>query len=79
MKVQCPNCGEPVVVNGIGRKPLNISVNNVCDALRLHCSVGAAANELRCSRAYIYKILKDNELNLADIIKGKVLRSTNGR
>jgi len=68
MIVQCPHCGKSVVVNGIGRKPFNIPVNNVCDALRLHRSVPAAANELGCSRAYIYKVLKANELTAADVI-----------
>lgn len=70
MKVQCPHCGKSVMVNGIGRKPLNIAVNNVYDALRLHRSVLAAANELGCSRAYIYKILKAEGLTPADAVKG---------
>jgi hypothetical protein len=67
MKVKCPHCGGTVVVNGIGRKPLNIAVNNVYDALRLHRSVVAAAKELGCSRAYIYKVLKANGLKLEEI------------
>lgn len=70
MLVQCPHCGGTVAVNGIGRKPLNIAVNNVCDALKLHRSVLAAANELGCSRAYIYKVLKANGMTPADVIKG---------
>ena len=70
MIVQCPHCGGTVVVNGFGRKPLNIAVNNVYDALRLHRSVIAAANELGCSRAYIYKVLKSTGLTSADVIEG---------
>jgi hypothetical protein len=70
MKVQCPNCGGTVVVNGFGRRPLNIAVTKVCDALQLHRSVEAAANELGCSRAYIYKVLKTDELTAQDVIKG---------
>ncbi len=72
MKLQCRHCGKSVVVNGIGRKPLNIAVNNVYDALRLHCSVPVAANELGCSRAYIYRVLKDNGMKLKDVFKGQV-------
>ena len=68
MIVQCPHCGKPVVVNGIGRKPFNMPVTKVCDALQLHRSVLAAANELGCSRAYIYKVLKANGLKLKDVI-----------
>jgi hypothetical protein len=73
MIIQCPHCGKSVVVNGIGRKPFNIPVNNVYDALRLHRSVPAAANELGCSRAYIYKVLKANGLTVQDVIKGRVV------
>ncbi len=43
MIVQCPNCGKSVVVNVLGRRPLNIAVTKVCDALRLHRDVLAAA------------------------------------
>ena len=70
MLVQCPHCGGTVVVNGFGRRPLNIAVIKVCDALRLHRSVLTAANELGCSRAYIYKVLKVEGLTPADVIKG---------
>ncbi len=69
MIVQCPHCGGTVAVNGIGRKPFNMSVTKVCDALRLHRSVLAAANELGCSRAYIYKVLKAGGLTVQDFIK----------
>ena len=70
MLVQCPHCGKSVAVNGLGRKSLNIAVNNVYDTLRLHRSVVTAANELGCSRAYIYKVLKARGLTLTDVIKG---------
>jgi len=68
MIVQCPNCGKPVLVNGFGCRPLNIAVTKVCDALRAQRSVLAAANELECSRAYIYKVLKANGLKPKDVI-----------
>ena len=70
MIVLCSHCGKQVEVNGLGRKPLNIVVNNVYDALRLHCSVMAVADELQCSRAYIYKVLKADGLTVQDVIKG---------
>lgn len=68
MLIQCPQCGESIVVKGNGRKQLNIAVNNVYDTLRLHRSVITAANELMCSRAYIYKILKTDGLTVQDVI-----------
>ena len=71
MKVFCPNCGKTVVVGGLGRKAFNMPVKNVCDALRLHRSVPAAANSLGCSRAYIYKVLKARGLTVKDVIKGQ--------
>ena len=71
MKIKCPNCGKEVAVSGLGRKPLNIAVINVCNALQLYRSVLPAANELGCSRAYIYKVLKANGLNLKDVISGE--------
>jgi hypothetical protein len=68
MKIQCPNCGQEVVVHGLGRRPLNIPLKNVCEALQRHCSVGAAAQELNCSQGYIFKVLKNNGLKLKDVI-----------
>ena len=68
MIIQCPNCGEKVVVNGLGRKPLNIPLKNVYEALRAHGSVVAAANELGCSQAYIFKVLKANGLRPKDMV-----------
>lgn len=69
MKVLCPHCGESVVVNGLGRKPLNIPLKIVCDALRAHSSVVEVANELKCSQGYIYNVLKVNGLKLKDVFK----------
>ncbi len=71
MIVQCPNCGKSVTVNGLGRKPLNIPLKNICECLRRHCSVEAAAQELNCSEAYIFAALKANGLKLKDVIEGK--------
>ena len=68
MIVQCPQCGQSVVVNGLGRKPLNIPLKNVCEALQAHCSVVAAAQELNCSQGYIFKVLKANGLKMKDVI-----------
>ena len=68
MKTRCPKCGQYIVINGFGRKPLNITVKNVCDALKKHHSLASAAEELGCSRAYIYKVLKENGLHLKDFV-----------
>ena len=69
MIILCPYCGQTVVVNGLGRKPLNIPLKNVCEALRAHSSVVEAANELGCSQGYIFKVLKANGLQLKDVVK----------
>ena len=66
--MQCPNCGKPVVVNGLGRKPLGIGVKNVCDALRDCRGIAQAAQKLNCSRAYIYKVLIRQGLTLKEVI-----------
>lgn len=68
MIVRCPHCGKTVVVNGLGRKRLNIPLKNVRDSLQAHRSVVAAAHELNCSPGYIFNILKDNGLKLKDVI-----------
>jgi hypothetical protein len=70
MIIPCPHCGKPVTVNGLGRKPLNIPLKNVYEALRGHGNVAAAANELGCSQAYIFKVLKANGVKLKDVYKG---------
>jgi len=71
MIVQCPHCGKSVMVNGLGRKRLNIPLKNVCEALQAHGNAVAAANELNCSEAYIFAALKANGLKLKDVIEGK--------
>ena len=71
MKVLCTNCGETVVVHRFGRKPLNIPVTEVCDALQLCRSADGAAKELKCSRPYLYKVLKANGLKMREVIKAQ--------
>mgnify|MGYP001040112672 CR=1 FL=1 len=68
MIIQCPKCGEKVVVKGLGRKPLNITLKNVYECLRKYRSVAGAAQELGCSQGYIYGVLKDNGLRPNDLI-----------
>ncbi len=67
MIVQCPHCDKEVAVNGLGRRPLNMPVINICDALRDSSTATLAAKKLGCSRGYIYKILKANNLKIADV------------
>jgi len=68
MIIECPHCGKSVAVGGLGRKRLNIPLKNVCESLRAHRNVVAAAQELNCSQGYIFKVLKANGLKLKDII-----------
>ena len=69
MKVTCKHCGQVTEVNGLGRKPKAMPVTNVCDIVKSKGSVRAAAVELGCSRAYIYKVLKANGLKPGEVIK----------
>jgi hypothetical protein len=77
--IKCPHCGKPVAVNGLGRKRLNISLKNVCECLQTHHNVVTAANELGCSPAYIFGVLKDNGLKLRDVISGQELATKDNR
>jgi len=72
MIIQCPHCGERVVVKGLGRKPLNIPLKNVYECIRKHRSVAVAANKLGCSQGYIHKVLKDNGQTLREVLKDKI-------
>jgi hypothetical protein len=72
MIIQCPNCGEKLKVKGLGRKPLNIPLKNICEALQTCRSVELAAQQLGCSQGYIFKVLKANNLKLKEIIKSQI-------
>ena len=76
MKINCPHCGKVAATIEIGRSPTNIVVTDICDALRFHRSIPAAAEKLGCSRALIYKILKSNGMTPADVIKGHATKDT---
>jgi len=69
--VRCPNCGQKVEIRGLGRKPLNIPLRNVCESLQAHCNVAIAAKELNCSQGYIFGVLKANGLKIKDVLKCK--------
>jgi len=66
--VKCPYCGKPVIFNGLGRPPLNISLKNVCESLLAHGSVAEAAQTLNCSQGYIFNALRANGLRLKNVI-----------
>ena len=55
----------------IGRRPLNVPVINICDALHACSSIAAAARELKCSRGYIHKELAKYGVTPGDVIKGR--------
>jgi len=68
-EVICPKCGEKIRVKGTGgRKPKDLPVIFVCDKLRATRSVKQAAEELGCSRGYIYKVLKSEGLVMREIM-----------
>jgi len=58
MKVICPNCGQEVMVNGIGRPKLNLDGIKVLTSLQANGSVTATAKEFHCSRASIRNAIK---------------------
>jgi len=65
VEVTCPKCGAEIKVKGTGgRKPKDIPVIFVCDKLQATHSVKRAAEELGCSRGYIYKALKSAGLTV---------------
>ena len=70
MIIQCPYCSQPVTVNGLGRKPLDIPLKNVLESLQAHRDVTSAARELGCSPSYIFGVLKKNGLKLNEVIRG---------
>ncbi len=67
MLVKCPHCGKSVLVYGLGRKRLDIPLNNICESLKAHGSTAVAARDLGCSPGYIFGALKTNGLMLKDI------------
>ena len=76
MAITCPYCGKVAAALRIGRAATNIGVTEVCDALRLCLSVSPAAGELGCSRALIYKILKQQGLTPTGVIKEHATKDT---
>jgi len=53
------------------RKPLNIPVINICDALQACFSIAAAARKLKCRRGYIHKELAKYGVTPEDVIKDR--------
>ena len=72
-EVICPKCGEKIRVKGTGgRKPKDLPVIFVCDKLQATRSVQQAAEELGCSRGYIYKVLKAAGLGMREVMAGQM-------
>jgi hypothetical protein len=71
MKIICPKCGELIEVPGLGRKRLNIAVINIIDSLKATGSTQRTAEQLRCSKSYIFAVLKAQNLKLKDVIDSK--------
>jgi hypothetical protein len=66
MEIRCQRCGHLVLVGGIGRRRLNISVKNVTDTLRAWRSVSRAAEILNCSRGLVYLRLREGGFSVDD-------------
>ena len=79
MIVTCPNCGSKVIVNGLGRKRLNIPLKNICESLQKHGCILGAANDLDCSEGYIFNVMKANGLKVKDVMNGKGLATKDNR
>ena len=73
--VTCPDRGKKVPVpetgGGLGRKPLNIDVKNICDTLKTCRDIALAARSLHCSRGYIYGELKKHGMTPKEVIQEK--------
>lgn len=53
----------------LGRKKLNINVENICNAICTHSTAREAAVSLGCSRAYMNVVLKKHGLTLTSVRK----------
>lgn len=78
MKIICPNCGETIEVNGLGRKSIDAPVNIICNALRKGSGSYQRAAEILSeslgrpvSRGFIYQRLKRAGLNKDQVMEGK--------
>ena len=76
MAITCPYCGKVAATLRIGRAATNIGVTEICYALRFCLSVSPAAEELGCSRALIYEILKQHGLTPMEVIKEHATKDT---
>lgn len=65
----CPHCHQIAATLQSGRKSKGLAVKNVCDAIVAKQSVTLAAQNLKCSRALVYKILKANGLTAAEVLR----------
>ena len=69
MKVECPNCGNEVIVSGLGRPKKKLDGIKVLATLQASGSVTATAKEYAVSRGSIRNVMKAIGLKTKDIIK----------
>lgn len=69
MKIKCQHCGCWTETYVSGRKRLNHSVKIVYDTLNQCRTITATAKQLNCSRGYIYKVLKENNLTVIQVLE----------
>jgi hypothetical protein len=84
MRITCPDCGCKIRVGITAhdmagreldipmptRKPMNMPVTDIMTALRAYKSPKLAADSLGVSRTYLYKVLKQNNLKMKDVLAG---------
>ena len=85
MKTKCSHCGATIDVRATsGRKPLNHSVGFITDVLCArygqlrsqhsgkvkHLAILQAAEELNCSKGYIYAVIKKAGLTVDQVLAG---------
>lgn len=69
MKVQCPNCGNEVIVRGLGRPRKNLDGNKVLGTLTANRSVTKTATEYGVSRGSIRNAMIAIGLTTKEIIR----------
>jgi hypothetical protein len=69
MKVSCPNCGNEVIISGLGRLRKKLDGIKVLASLRANGSVTATAREYAVSRGSIRNAMKAIGLKTKDIIR----------
>lgn len=66
----CQHCGKVAATIGIGKVATSLTVTDICDSLTTTHSVSTTAQNLGCSRALIYKLLKSAGMTAREVLAG---------